>query len=211
MPGTPVSRLAGWTSDWNQPLGPPRFLLAYSLRLDAIFEVLGLSLQEAGHEPMPDMLMGRASAIEAVPEMHEVEREGFIGKMVAELGKIPFFLRGSLEALCGLRRPSLKDFFWIGRIQGASHPYLAGGLLAVVNRQKKKPNDCGSRPLWQQPLYVILKRDGSYLCGAVAGRTTVWSFTPIPAGSTDAIISEIAMLRLLGRLSQLSESSSDAL
>ena len=35
----------------------------------------------------------------------------------------------------------------------------------MVNRQKKKPNDCASKPLWQQPLYIILKRDGTYLCG----------------------------------------------
>ena len=43
--------------------------------------------------------------------------------------------------------------------------------------------------------------------GAAAGRTTGWSFTHIPAESTDAINSEIAMLRLLGRLSQLFEGS----
>lgn len=162
----------GSLSDYETQNFPPRhfhkiitFCVVYSLRLNAILQTFGLSLQEAGHEPISDMLMGRASAIEAAPEMHEIEREGFIAEVIAELGEIPFFLRGSLEGLCGLRRPSLKDFFWIGGIQDASHPYLAGGVLAVVNRQKKKPNDCGSKPLWQQPLYVILKRDGSYVCG----------------------------------------------
>ena len=78
---------------------------------------------------------------------------------------MPFFLRESLKGLSGLTRPSLKDFFWIGRTGSTFHPYLAGGLLAIVNRQKKKLNDCGSKPLWQQPLYVILKRDGTYVCG----------------------------------------------
>ena len=90
---------------------------------------------------------------------------GFIGELFAELGEVPFFLRESLKGLSGLTRPSLKDFFWIGETGSAFHPYLAGGLLAVVNRQKKKPNDCGSKPLWQQPLYVILKREGTYVCG----------------------------------------------
>jgi hypothetical protein len=42
---------------------------------------------------------------------------------------------------------------------------LKGAVLVVVNRQKKKPNDCASKPLWQQPLYIIVKRDGTYLCG----------------------------------------------
>ena len=69
------------------------FCAAYSLRLNAIFETLGLSLQEAGREPMPDMLMGRPSlaAIKAAAEMDEVEQTGFIGEMVAELGEIPSF------------------------------------------------------------------------------------------------------------------------
>jgi hypothetical protein len=164
----------GSLSDYESLNIPPRhfhkivtFCAAYSLPLNAIFEVLGLSLQEAGHEPMPDMLVGRplAVAIEAAAEVDEVERTGFLGDLIAEFGEIPFFLRGSLKVLCGLARPSLKDFFWIGGTRSASHPFLEGGVLAVVNRQKKKPNDCGSKPLWQQPLYVVLKRDGSYMCG----------------------------------------------
>ena len=67
--------------------------------------------------------------------------------------------------LSGLPRLSLKDFFWIGGSANTVHPYLKGAVLAVVNRQKKKPNDCASKPLWQQPLYIILKRDGTYVCG----------------------------------------------
>jgi hypothetical protein len=98
-------------------------------------------------------------------ETDEVEEAGFIGELIAELGEVPFFLPKSLRELTGLTKPSLKDFFWIGRTGSAFHPYLAGGLVAVVNRQKKKPNDCGSKPLWQQPLSVILKRDGTYVCG----------------------------------------------
>jgi hypothetical protein len=99
---------------------------------------------------------------ETAAEIDEVQQEGFIGQLVAELGEVPCFLRGSLVLLSGLPRLSLKDFFRIGGTESATHPYLAGGLLAAVNRQKKRPNDCGSTPLWQQLLYVILKRDGTY-------------------------------------------------
>lgn len=164
----------GSLSDYESRNIPPRhfhkivtFCAAYSLPLNSILDTLGLSTDEARKEPMSDMLTGRPllSATEMATDADEIEQTGFVGELVAELGEIPFFLRGSLDALCGLTRPSLKDFFWIGGIQDASHPYLAGGVLAVVNRQKKKPNDCGSKPLWQQPLYVILKRDGSYVCG----------------------------------------------
>jgi hypothetical protein len=164
----------GSLSDYETLNIPPRhfhkmvtFCVAYSLHLHKIFETLHLRLQDSGYEPIPHLLTGRLlpAMVETAAETVEVERTGFIGELLAELRGVPFFLRESLKGLSGLTRPSLKDFFWIGRTGSAFHPYLAGGLLAVVNRQKKKPNDCGSKPLWQQPLYVILKRDGTYICG----------------------------------------------
>ena len=164
----------GSLSDYETLNIPPRhfhkvvtFCAAYSLHLHKIFDTLRLSLQDSGYEPIPHLLTGRLlpAMAETAAETVEVERTGFIGELLAELRGVPFFLRESLEGLSGLTRLSLKDFFWIGRTGSAFHPYLAGGLLAVVNRQKKKPNDCGSKPPWQQPLYVILKRDGTYICG----------------------------------------------
>jgi hypothetical protein len=182
---------SGSLSDYETLNIPPRhfhkivtFCAAYSLRLNAIFKTLGLSLQEAGLEPMPEMLIGRPSlaAIEAAAEMDEIEQTGFIGELVAELGEIPFFLRGSLKSLSGLKGPTLRDFFWIGGKRNTFHPYLAGGVLAVVNRQRKKPNDCGSKPLWQQPLYVILKRDGTYLCGCCTRENSSLVIHSYPGG-----------------------------
>jgi hypothetical protein len=164
----------GSLSDYETLNTPPRhfhkivtFCAVYSLHLHKIFEALSLAPQEAGHEPIPDVLMGRPlpAMLETLKEADEVERAGFLGGLVVELREAPFFLRETLKGISGLRRPSLKDFFWIGGTGSAFHPYLAGGLLVVVNRQKKKLNDCGSKPLWQQPLYVILKRDGTYVCG----------------------------------------------
>ena len=163
----------GSLSDYETLNIPPRhfhkivtFCAAYSLHLHKIFETLRLSLQDSGHEPIPHLLTGRPlPAVETPAEADEVELTGFIGELITELGEVPFFLRESMKGFSGLTRLSLKDFFWIGGTQSAVHPYLAGAVLAVVNRQKKKPNDCGSKPLWQQPLYVILKRDGSYVCG----------------------------------------------
>lgn len=102
---------------------------------------------------------------EGAGKIDPVEPARLIEHWAAEMGGIPFFLRGSTATLSGLARPSLKDFFWLGRTHKPAHPYLAGGVLVAVNRQKKKPNDCGSKPLWQQPLYVLLKRDGTYWCG----------------------------------------------
>ena len=160
----------GSLSDYETFNTPPRhfhkvitFCVIYSLSLNQIFQVLDLNLDEAGHEPIPDLLTGRPlSETVASADADRIEPPGLIQKLAGQLGGVPFFLRSSLGVLCGLSRLSLKDFFWIGSAYTV-HPYLKGAVLAVVNRQKKKPNDCASKPLWQQPLYIILKRDGAYL------------------------------------------------
>jgi hypothetical protein len=182
---------SGSLSDYETLHTPPRhlhkivtFCAVYSLGLDTILQTLGLSLQDSEREPIPDLLTNRSAParVETADETDRIGQAGFIGQLLAQLGRIPFFLRGSLAALSGLPRPSLKDFFWIGGRRNLVHPYLAGGVVAVVNRQKKKPNDCGSKPLWQQPLYVLLKRDGTYLCGCCSRENTSLVVHTYPGG-----------------------------
>lgn len=164
---------SGSFSDYETINTPPRhfhkvitFCVVYSLRLSDIFQVLELSLEEAGSEPIPDFLTGRPSSeTVASTGAYRIEQTGLISELAVELGGAPFFLRSSLGVLCGLPKPSLKDFFWIGGSADTVHPYLKGAVLAAVNRQKKKPSDCASKPLWQQPLYIVLQRDGNYLWG----------------------------------------------
>ena len=181
----------GSLSDYETLSTPPRhlhkivtFCAVYSLGLDTILQTLGLSLQDSGREPIPDLLTDRSVPVkvETADVTDRIGQAGFIGELFAQIGGIPFFLRGSLAALSGLPRPSLKDFFWIGGRRNLVHPYLAGGVVAVVNRQKKKPNDCGSKPLWQQPLYVVLKRDGTYLCGCCSRENTSLVVHTYPGG-----------------------------
>jgi len=164
---------SGSLSDYETFNTPPRhfhkvitFCVIYSLGLNQILQVLDLNLDEAGREPIPELLTGRdSSEISASTDTDLNERTGFISELARELGGAPFFLRSSLGVLCGLPRLSLKDAFWIGGSANTVHPHLKGAVLAVVNRQKKKLNDCASKPLWQQPLYIIQKRDGTYQCG----------------------------------------------
>jgi len=42
-------------------------------------------------------------------------------------------------------------------------------LLAMVNRRRKTPFHFASKPWWQQPLYIVLMREGVYVacCGSV--------------------------------------------
>jgi len=161
-------------SDCEAVNTPPRhfhkiatFCMVYGLRFNTILESLGLSLEQTGHESMPDALLGRPSveATEPLAAPEHARQNGFLAELVAEFEEIPFFLRGSLTTLSSLVKPSLKDFFRLARDQNTFHPYMAGALLTAVNRRRKRPNDCVKKPIWQQPLYVVLKRDGTYLCG----------------------------------------------
>jgi len=102
-------------------------------------------------------------------------RTGFLQKLLEQCQEIPFFLRHSLEYFCDSAHVSLDDFFWVGGGDDPLHPYLVKGLVVMVNRRRKTPLHFVSKPLWQQPIYVVLKRDGTYLaaCCGIENATLV--------------------------------------
>jgi hypothetical protein len=162
----------GALADYEGSVPPPRhlhkfisFSLIYSVPIRDLMSSVGLRLNEAGKERIPSDLIAHPSTAELVekPALSD-SSEGALGELIATLHEVPFFIRTAVGHFSGLTNPGLKDFFWIGETRKALHPFLAGGLMAVVNRQKKRPNHCSSKPLWQQALFVILKRDGTYLC-----------------------------------------------
>ena len=130
---------------------------------------IGVDVADAGTESMPDRYLSRSEPPVAVQSAAgDVARTGFLEKLLEECQEIPFFLRHSLEYFSGSAHVSLDDFFWVGGDDDPLHPYLAKGLVVMVNRRRKTPFHFVSKPLWQQPIYVVLKRDGMYLaacCG----------------------------------------------
>lgn len=159
--------------DYETVETPPRhfhklitFSVIYALRLRGILRTLGPSLEARRLDPIPDALMGLPSTGSGSSvEVRDMKQNGFVSELITELEEIPVFLRGSVDVLSGLSRPSLKDFFWIGQRERDVNAYFDGALIAVVNRQQKKTNGCRSKPLWQQPLHMVLKRDGNYMYG----------------------------------------------
>lgn len=137
----------------------------YGLPLQTLLQAMGIDLEETGTEPMPDQFVSRVSPVSSRENRDETnDRGGFLGHLWEQSEEVPFFLRQSIEELSGQGDVSLDDFFWIGGRQEVLHPYLENGLLALVNRRRKRPVHFASKPLCQQPLYVLLKRDGAYLC-----------------------------------------------
>lgn len=136
----------------------------YGLRFETFLKAIGIVPEEAGREPMPDHFVSRVSRVEADELDTKVAGGGFLEQFLERCEEIPFFLRESIGSLSGLEDTSLNDFFWVGGKYDVLHPYLTNGLVALVNRRRKRPSYFTAKPLWQQPLYVLLKRDGTYLC-----------------------------------------------
>ena len=140
----------------------------YAVSFFTFLRTAGIVLEEEGQESMPDHFLRRTRPADFhgfENKTDEVEVGGFLGELVSQFGEIPFFLRRSLDSLSGLKAPSLNDFFWIGGERNALHPDLINGVLVIVNRRKKKPSYFVSRPAWQQPIYLVRKRNSTYLCG----------------------------------------------
>jgi len=137
------------------------------LQFRVFLKASGIVLAEAGTEPIPDHLARRVLNMESVENSDDNDmpgRSGFLEEMLERCDEIPFFLRESIRPFSGLEDTSLDDFFWIGGEYDVLHPCLANGLFALVNRRDKRPIHFTSKPAWQQPVYLILRRNGTYLC-----------------------------------------------
>jgi transcriptional regulator with XRE-family HTH domain len=123
-----------------------------------------------GRDPIPPAIQGSQST--RTPNDQTQPRaesaQDFLSSFAKELEEIPFFLRNSLSALTGLDGLSLRNFVRLRGQRTSFHPYLRDALLGVVDRRQRRPPPVGTKRLWEEPLYVLLRRDGSYLCARCA-------------------------------------------
>ena len=162
-------------SDYEARDTPPHHIqkvitvcLIYAVRFRTFLDTVGVPTEKAGQEPIPERFIARvppAPLDDRRIELNEHDGQGLLGELLRRCEEVPAFLRGAIAKISGLASPSLKSLFWIGGIRNPLHPYLVNGLLASVDHHKQKPIDSRSRPPWQQSLYIVLKRDGTYLCG----------------------------------------------
>lgn len=152
---------------------PPRRLqkiitlcVIYGLSFHMLLAAIGANLEESGAEFMPDHLASRPQpgGPDFIASRGNSNVGGFLGELQRDWGEVPLFLRSSLATVSGLAEVSLADVFWIGGERTPLHPDLQNAVVVIVNRRKRKPVHFRSKPPWQQPLYVVLKRDGTYLC-----------------------------------------------
>ena len=182
---------AGSLSDYEALDAPPRHIhkaitlcAIYGLDFPTFLKSIGLHLDQAGQAPIPDTAAPQKPATgfrRSTREWAEPMERGFLEELMGRSQGVPFFLRESLASLSGMTTLSLHDFFWVGGEQNALHPLLVNGLLVIVNRHRKKPVHFRSKPLWQQPVYILLRRDGTYMCACCSlenGSLVIHPYSP---------------------------------
>lgn len=165
---------ASTLSDYETRSAAPRQLqkiitlcALYAIPFWRFLQASGLPMDRAGCEPAPEELVGQNTNGEggersfAGPMKDGGARRGFMG----EWRELPLFLRHSLDLITGLQPFSSADLFWVGGVPAPAHSLLSRASFVAVNRRKRKPTQESSE---QQALYVVLKRDGEFLCGCCA-------------------------------------------
>jgi hypothetical protein len=166
-------------SEYETLTDPPRHvqkIIAVCILYNIVFwdflTASGITVEPKEGDFVPDELIPRMipgaglSSNEAAPAQVVDEKPGFAASVVAEWLDIPVFAKEAFALMAGLKDLSMSDTFWVGGDRNPIHPYLVHATFVVVNRRIKKPIQTAAKTLWEQPLYMVLKRDGSFLCGA---------------------------------------------
>jgi len=144
--------------------------ILYALSFADLLRAGNLVLEENGAESIPDKFLPRR----VLPserksggsrEANARKQSRFFEPLLEHWQEVPFFLRRSLGELTGAPNFSVSDVFWVGRDHDPIHPWLENAEFVAINRRIKKPASSKGGSLWEQPLYVLLTRDGRYLCG----------------------------------------------
>jgi hypothetical protein len=168
---------ASTLSDYEVLSAPPRHIekiitlcILYCIGFDQFLRASSFPMDQAGCEPMPDELILRQ--VRGPNHSHRIASEdstkqtsGFLTALVNQWQEVPLFLRFSLGDVTGLKSLSVSDVFWVGGDKAPRHPLLVNARLVVVNRRARKPRPLAEDPICEGSLYLVLRRDGSYLCG----------------------------------------------
>jgi hypothetical protein len=178
---------AGSLSDYESNAESPRHLhkllslcTVYSLSPWDFMNAAGLRLADAGQNAMPEELLDRVVPSHVIPkDTREGARADPQGSTLAEL---PYFFGRAAAEFLKMEHLSIRDIFWIGQPRKSFHPYLADALAVIIDRHKKRVTVQPRIPLWAQPLYVLLGRDGQYTCTSCGSANEGLAMRPFSDG-----------------------------
>jgi transcriptional regulator with XRE-family HTH domain len=181
----------GSLSEYEATSTPPRHIhklftlsILYSIRFRELLDWFGLEQNDTRTAAIPAEWMTpltKSRGKEVTPMIRgKGSPGGFAGNTLKRLGELPLFLRESFASLSGLEGSSLRDVYWVGGNRETMHPLLNGSLFVILDRRKRRPRIFPRRGAWEQPLYLLRKRDGSYLmasCGMEDGAIVLHPYT----------------------------------
>lgn len=164
---------SGTLSDYENHRAVPRSVhkivslcVLYSIGFWDFLQAADLPIQLLGR----DRILTTRSNIPTHPldkgsKIKMVSSDAFFTGLIDRWQQIPLFVRNALDTAFALKHVSLSDIYWVQDHPAPLHPLLVNASFIVVNRRMKKPPGPTRKTLWEQPLHLVLKRDGEYLCG----------------------------------------------
>jgi hypothetical protein len=182
----------GTLSDYENTPSPLRHVqkilslcMLYCIDFWSFLRAEGVPVDALGPDPLPEEMVartvffrGKSSAKKIEPRSVSKEGGGFLSALVGKWEELPLFLISALPEISGLKNISPSDIFWVGGNPNPLHPCLVGASLVAVNRRVKMPSQSVPTTVWEQPLYILLRRDGAYFCGACILRQGVLTVHP---------------------------------
>ena len=169
---------ASTLSDYETLSGAPRHIekilalcIVYAIGFGDFLRASSLAFEDTAAEPMPDEFIPREIPVarrkfnSANAQGHSRRENGFWIDLLKRWEEVPLFLQRSLSELTGVPKFSVSDVFWVGGARNPIHPWLEGAEFVAINQRVKKPTSTKGTTFWEQPLYLLLTRDGRYLCG----------------------------------------------
>jgi len=143
----------------------------YSIDLWSFLRAAKIPIEEAGREPFPRHLLDQKVANVSA----EDERVGACETSLAEclattFAEIPLFLLIGFSSGFPEFPLSARELYWVGHKERVFHPLLEGAFLVAVasTTRGRRPGGALGAELWERPLYLLLLRDGRYLCAFCA-------------------------------------------
>ncbi|MFZ0235560.1 MAG: hypothetical protein WA211_02650 [Candidatus Acidiferrales bacterium] len=170
---------ASTLSDYETLSSAPRHVqkilalcIVYAISFADFLRAIGLAFEDAETESIPDEFSARDSPLtrhksNAVnAEGNSRKQNGFFSHLLKQWEEVPLFLRRSLGELTRVPSFSVSDLFWVGGDLNPIHPWLEQAEFVAINRRVRKPAAARGASFWERPLYLLLTRDGRYLCGS---------------------------------------------
>jgi hypothetical protein len=143
--------------------------ILFSIRFWDLLHAANVNFESEDGDALPDRLIPRPDPpqhLAAADIMTTDKHSGqvhFLSDLFSRWEEVPVTMINSLTGLSS-KSFSLSDVFWVGGDQNPMHPFLARAIFVAISRYKRKPPQSTARALWDQPIYLLLMRDGSYIC-----------------------------------------------